>query len=129
MKINLSGVTSARWQSVPATDIYPGIRKRDLWQGSNGARALVLEFDPGAGFSDLDVHGRGPEEIFVVSGIFHDGLHEYPAGSFIHSPAGSSHLPQSREGCVILVFFLLTSRPRIRQAIVPGKYPPALTAS
>jgi anti-sigma factor ChrR (cupin superfamily) len=105
MKINLSGVTSARWQSVPATDIYPGIRKHDLWQGSDGARALVLEFDPGAGFADLDVHGPGPEEIFVVSGIFCDGLHEYPAGSFIHSPAGSSHLPQSNEGCVILVFF------------------------
>ena len=29
-----------------AREIYPGIRKRVLWQGANGAKAQVLEIDP-----------------------------------------------------------------------------------
>ena len=90
---------------VTAREIYPGVRKRTLWQGSNGARAQILELDPGARFLKLDVHHPGPEEIYVVSGVFNDGARDYPAGSFVHNPAGSSHLPQSQEGCVLFVFF------------------------
>ncbi|MDT5269347.1 MAG: hypothetical protein QOH49_1533 [Acidobacteriota bacterium] len=52
-----------------------------------------------------DVHEPGPEEVFVVSGVFNDGVRDYPAGSFIHAPAGSSHVPQSRTGCVLFVFY------------------------
>jgi anti-sigma factor ChrR (cupin superfamily) len=105
MKLSLSGVASTHWQSVPAKEIYPGIRKRDLWRGANGAKALMLEIDPGASFTKLDVHDPGPEEVFVVSGVFSDGAHEYAAGSFVHSPAGSAHVPQSKSGCVLFVFF------------------------
>jgi ChrR Cupin-like domain len=105
MHINLTGVSSTHWQSVPAREIYPGVRKRDLWRGQNGAKALVLEIDAGASFTELDVHEPGPEEVFVVSGTFSDGVHEYPAGSFIHNPTGSAHVPQSKEGCVLFVFF------------------------
>lgn len=82
----------------------PGIRKRILWQGANGAEAQIVEIDAREIFSTLDVHGAGPEEVFVVSGVFNDGVHDYPAGTFIHNPAGSSHIPQSSEGCVIFVF-------------------------
>ncbi len=102
--MNLEGVVAANWTYVPAKEIYPGIRKRILWQGADGAEAQIVEIDAGAAFTSLDVHAAGPEEIFVVSGVFGDGAHEYPAGSFIHNPAGSSHVPQSREGCVIFVF-------------------------
>ena len=105
MRIDLSGVQSSLWSSAPATQIFPGVVKRDLWAGANGARALILEFAPGASFAELDEHFPGPEEVFVVSGIFNDGVHDYPAGSFIHNPAGSAHVPQSREGCVLFVFF------------------------
>lgn len=92
-------------RDVAAREIYPGVRKRALWQGPNGAKALILEIDPGAKFLKLDVHHPGPEEIYVVSGTFNDGARDYPAGSFVHNPAGSSHLPQSRQGCVLFVFF------------------------
>jgi hypothetical protein len=104
-QIDLTGVLSANWQGVPATEIFPGIRKRMLWQGQNGAKALILEFDAGASFTELDIHQPGPEEVFVVSGTFNDGVHDHPAGTFIHNPAGSAHVPQSREGCVLFVFF------------------------
>ena len=86
-------------------EIYPGVRKRVLWEGANGAKAQILEIEPGARFLKLDVHEPGPEEIYVVSGTFNDGARDYAAGSFVHNPAGSSHLPQSREGCVLFVFF------------------------
>ena len=105
LKIDLTGVQSSGWQSAPAKEIYPGVVKRDLWTGANGAKALMLEFAPGASFTETDEHFPGPEEVYVVSGVFGDGVHEYPAGTFIHSPTGSAHVPQSKEGCVLFVFF------------------------
>ncbi len=105
MVINLEGVLSANWRGLSAKEIFPGIRKRVLWQGSNGAKAQILEIDPGAKFTTLDTHYPGPEEVFVVSGVFNDGVHDYPAGTFIHNPVGSAHIPQSKQGCVIFVFF------------------------
>ena len=92
-------------KDVLPVEIYPGVRQRLLWEGANGAKAQVLEMAPGARFLRLDVHEPGPEEIYVVSGVFNDGLRDYPAGSFVHNPAGSSHLPQTQEGCVLFVFF------------------------
>lgn len=86
-------------------EIYPGVRRRLLWKGANGAKAQLLEMDAGAKFLKLDVHEPGPEEVYVVSGVFNDGLRDYPAGTFVHNPAGSAHLPQSRDGCVLFVFF------------------------
>jgi len=101
--MNVDGVVGINWRDVPAKEICPGIRKRDLWRGADGARAQIVEIDAGAIFASLDSH-VGAEEIFVVSGVFDDGAREYPAGSFIHNPPGSSHVPQSKEGCVIFVF-------------------------
>lgn len=101
--LNLHGVIGVNWRDVPATEICPGIRKRDLWRGAEGAKAQIVEIDAGATFPRLDVHS-GAEEIFVVSGVFGDGARDYAAGSFIHNPAGTSHVPQSRDGCVIFVF-------------------------
>lgn len=105
MKIDLSGVQSGFWHTAPAIEIYPGVVKRDLWKGANGAKALILEFAAGSAFTETDEHFPGPEEVFVVSGMFNDGVHDYPAGSFVHSPAGSAHAPQSKSGCVLFVFF------------------------
>ena len=100
---NLHGVVGINWRDVPATEICFGIRKRDLWRGVDGATAQIVEIDACATFPRLDVHS-GAEEIFVVSGVFGDGAREYGAGSFIHNPAGTSHVPQSKDGCVIFVF-------------------------
>ncbi len=105
MKIDLAGVQGGSWRDAPAIEIYPGVTKRPLWTGPDGAKALILEFAPGAAFTELDVHYPGPEEVFVVSGVFNDGVDDYPAGSFIHCPAGSAHVPQSKDGCVLFVFF------------------------
>jgi anti-sigma factor ChrR (cupin superfamily) len=106
--LKLEGVVAADWRTLPAKEIFPGvpgIRKRTLWQDPSGAKALLVEIDAGQVFPELDVHEPGPEEVFVVSGVFNDGQNDYPAGTFIHNPAGSAHLPQSKTGCVLFLFF------------------------
>lgn len=78
---------------------------RPLWVGADGATAHVLEMAPGSRWEGSDVHEPGPEEVFVVSGTFDDGVREYPVGSFIHAPAGSWHVPQTVTGCTLFVFY------------------------
>ncbi|MEU5979993.1 cupin domain-containing protein [Streptomyces sp. NPDC047315] len=96
------------WSTVgdaPVRELFPGIRQRPLWRGDGGASAQVLEMAPGSRWEGIDVHDPGPEEVFVVSGVFNDGHRDYPAGSFIHAPAGSSHVPQTTTGCTLFVFY------------------------
>jgi anti-sigma factor ChrR (cupin superfamily) len=69
------------------------------------ARVTSSTSPPGALWPNLDVHDPGPEEVFVVSGVFNDGVRDYPPGSFTHCPAGSSHVPQSTTGCRLFVSY------------------------
>ncbi|GIH15119.1 hypothetical protein [Rugosimonospora africana] len=46
----------------------------------------MLEMDPGTSWPRRDVHEPGPEEVYVVAGIFSDGARDYPAGTFPHAP-------------------------------------------
>ncbi len=101
----MSEVTWKQLDDTPVRELFRGVRLRPLWKGENGAKAQVLEIDPGCRFETLDVHEPGPEEVYVVSGVFNDGVRDYPAGTFIHNPAGSSHWPQSETGCVLFVFY------------------------
>ncbi len=96
------------WKSVADVDpveIFPGITARLLWQGADGAKAAVTTIAPGAVWGDEDHHSPGPEEVYVVSGVFNDGVNDYPAGTFLHAPAGSWHVPQSASGCVLFLFY------------------------
>ena len=101
----MSEITWSNIESSPVRRLFKGIRLHPLWKGENGTTAHVLEIDPGCWWEGLDVHEPGPEEVYVVSGIFNDGVRDYPAGSFIHHPAGSSPVPQSSVGCTLFVFF------------------------
>ena len=105
--MNFEGVFGVRAEAIDPVELYPGVRKRTLLasDSANGTKVLVVEIDAGAKFLELDVHQPGPEEVYVLEGTFHDGEREYPAGTFIHCPAGSSHIPQSAEGCKLLVMF------------------------
>ncbi|WP_405408337.1 cupin domain-containing protein [Streptomyces decoyicus] len=104
----VGGTAGYVWTTVddaPVKELFPGIRSRPLWTGADGAKAQVLEMDPGSCWEGIDVHTPGPEEVFVVSGTFHDGDRDHPAGTFLHAPAGSWHVPQSAVGCVLFVFY------------------------
>ncbi|WP_241839034.1 cupin domain-containing protein [Streptomyces sp. Root1295] len=101
----LPGYVWSAAHDAPTQELFPGIRLRPLWSGGNGAKAQLLEMDPHTCWEGIDVHEPGPEEVFVVSGVFNDGQRDYPAGTFIHAPAGSSHIPQTTSGCTLFVFY------------------------
>jgi len=88
------------WQPSPA----PGVWRKRLWHvgpAEAGRVTSVVRFDPGAGFPS---HGHPDgEEIFVLAGTFSDADGEYPAGSYVLNPDGSTHAPWSAGGCTILV--------------------------
>lgn len=96
--MNLAGVVARHWRDVEAKTLYPGFSVRPLWSEPSGRQALLFEIAPGAVYPELDLHTPGAEEVFVVSGTFCDGVNSYPAGTFIHHPAGSSHITPSGDG-------------------------------
>ncbi|RKZ71170.1 MAG: anti-sigma factor [Gammaproteobacteria bacterium] len=104
-ELNFEGVMSSNWNNVEYIECADGITERVLWEGDNGKRAMVYEFSPGAVFPGVDVHESGPEQVYVISGVFNDGREDFPAGSFIHNPMGSAHAPKSESGCVLLVLY------------------------
>lgn len=81
----------------------PGVSRMMLdRQGGEVARATsIVKYAAGAGYT-AHTHGGG-EEIFVLEGIFSDEHGDYPAGTYIRNPPGSSHTPFSKNGCTILV--------------------------
>lgn len=96
------------WKStkdIPSQPVSPGISVRQLWQGELSARAMVVEISAGAQWEGIDTHVDNSEEVFVVSGTFNDGIRDYPVGTFIHHPVGSSHVPQSETGCTLFIFY------------------------
>jgi anti-sigma factor ChrR (cupin superfamily) len=98
-------ITWSHAEEIAPQELYPGVRKRTLHEDKAGFKVLVVEIDPGKKFLELDVHEPGPEEVYVLSGVFNDGVRDYPAGTFIHNPKGSAHVPQSALGCTLLVIF------------------------
>jgi anti-sigma factor ChrR (cupin superfamily) len=61
--------------------------------------------DAGTCWPRRDVHEPGPEEVYVVAGTFNDGARDYPAGTFLHAPAGSWHVPATATGCTLFLFY------------------------
>ena len=81
----------------------PGVFRRMLDRlGGEVARATsVVRFDPGARFPE-HTHDGG-EEFLVLSGVFTDEDSDFPAGTYVRHPVGTSHSSWSEEGCEILV--------------------------
>ena len=75
--MNLEGVVWAEVEDAPVRELNRGVRIRTLWKGESGAKALIFEVDPGCRMEELDVHEPGPEEVFVLSGVFNDGVRDY----------------------------------------------------
>jgi len=80
-----------------------GVERRLLdRQGDEVARATsVVRYAPGSHF-ERHSHGGG-EEILVLEGTLSDEQGDYPAGTYLRNPPGSSHAPFSTHGCTLLV--------------------------
>ncbi|MCP4433071.1 MAG: DUF4437 domain-containing protein [Gammaproteobacteria bacterium] len=87
------------WVASPMAGVWrkPLAREAD----EHGHTTSVVRFDAGSHFSP-HVHPLG-EEILVLEGVFSDEHGDYPAGSYLRHPPGSSHTPFSRKGCIIFV--------------------------
>jgi len=87
------------WQASP----MPGVERRMLDRvGGEVARATsIVRYAPGSHFAG-HVHAGG-EEFIVLEGVFQDEHGDYPAGSYVRNPIGTSHVPRSEPGCTIFV--------------------------
>mgnify|MGYP001812620704 FL=1 len=70
--------------------------------GDEVARATsIVRYASGSSFPEHS-HAKG-EEFLVLDGVFSDESGDYPAGTYVRNPPGSSHAPFSKAGCRILV--------------------------
>ena len=81
----------------------PGVERRMLDRvGDEVAQATsVVRYEKNSAF-DSHEHAAG-EEILVLQGVFSDETGDFPAGSYLRNPPGSSHAPFSEEGCLLFV--------------------------
>lgn len=88
------------WQASPSPTVW---RKRLYLDGppEAGRVTSVVRYDAGSSFP-LHSHPDG-EEIFVLDGVFSDEHGDYPAGSYLLNPDGTSHAPRSADGCTLFV--------------------------
>ncbi|MFK8013173.1 MAG: cupin domain-containing protein [Marinicellaceae bacterium] len=87
------------WQKSPSPDVL----RKPLARANkeSGHATSVVKYLPGAKFKQ-HTHNKG-EEIFVLEGTFSDENGDYPQGSYLRNPDGTSHSPFSKEGCVLFV--------------------------
>ena len=101
------------WSASPSATVF---RKRLARENAESGHATSLvKYAAGATFK-THRHSKG-EEILVLQGVFSDQSGDYPAGTYIRNPDGTSHAPFSKTGCVLLVKlcqFQATDKEQIR---------------
>jgi anti-sigma factor ChrR (cupin superfamily) len=116
------------WAASPAVGVERMMLDR---VGDEVARATtIVKFAPGSQF-DAHTHGGG-EEFLVLEGVFSDETGDYPAGTYVRNPIGTSHTPHTDAGCTILVklhqfdaedqhqFHIDTTKARFNPGLVDG---------
>lgn len=90
---------SMSWLASPAKGVWRKPLERE--EAESGHTTSVVRYEAGSAFK-THPHPLG-EEIFVLDGVFSDERGDYPAGTYLRNPPGSSHAPFSQQGCDILV--------------------------
>jgi len=92
--------TDYEWVASPANGVERMMLDRI---GDEVARATtIVRFAPDTSF-DPQTHGGG-EEFLVLDGVFSDEHADYPAGTYVRNPIGTSHTPRiGPDGATILV--------------------------
>ena len=87
------------WLPSPQKGVERAMLERD---GEEVARATSLvRYAPKSSFSRHQ-HDLG-EEFLVLEGEFQDEHGQYPAGTYVKNPVGSSHTPFTDTGCTLFV--------------------------
>ncbi len=81
----------------------PGVERKmlDRIGAESGHATSIVRYAPESAFSAHTHHGG--ESFLVLSGVFSDEHNDYPAGTYVRNPVGTSHTPFSKKGCVIFV--------------------------
>jgi anti-sigma factor ChrR (cupin superfamily) len=83
--------------------LRPGVDIHVLHEASDGPRAAILRYAPGA---EIPSHRHeGLEYIYVLAGEQSDERGSYSAGSFVVNEPGDTHRVSSRNGCVVLIIW------------------------
>lgn len=90
---------SMSWLVSPAQGVWRKPLERE--EAESGHTTSIVRYEAGSQFK-THPHPMG-EEILVLDGVFSDQYGDYPAGTYIRNPPGSSHAPFSKQGCTILV--------------------------
>ena len=87
------------WISSPESGVERRMLER---QGDEVAKATsIVRYQAGSRFQSH--HHELGEEILVLDGVFSDETGDYPAGTYVMNPPGSSHAPFSESGCTLFV--------------------------
>ena len=88
---------------------YPGVEIKVLMEDkASGLLTALFRWAPG---SRLPLHEHVEiEQTYVLEGSLEDDEGEVTAGNFVWRPAGSRHEARSRNGALVLAFFLRPNR-------------------
>ena len=89
-----------KWHSSPSDGVNRIYLERDN-MGEYSKASSIVQFKPDSSF-DEHSHKDG-EEIYVLEGVFSDQFGDYPAGTYLRNPDNTSHIPFSKDGCLIFV--------------------------
>ena len=96
--LRLEDIASLRFQ-----DLRPGVEIHVLHDASDGARAAILRYAPGA---SVPAHRHeGYEYIYVLDGAQSDEWGSYSAGTFVINEPDMTHRVSSATGCVVLIIW------------------------
>lgn len=86
--------------------------------GTEVARATsFVRYAPNSQFAE-HTHGGG-EEFFVLEGVFSDEYGDYPAGTYVRNPIGTSHSPTvGQQGAIIWVKLQQFSKGDIESKVI-----------
>lgn len=87
------------WVNSPADGVSRIHLEREA--AEEGHTTSFVKFSSGS-FFPQHTHLKG-EELYILDGVFSDENGDYPAGTYIRNPPGSSHKPFTKDGCTLFV--------------------------
>ena len=101
--VHMPSLLDGGWEEAPFGPFREGVEIARLHEGPPAV--ALLRYAPGAGVP-AHLH-RGLETILVLQGTQSDERGDYPQGSLILNPEGTSHRVWSEKGCVVLIQWTL----------------------
>ena len=101
--VHIPALLAGGWEAAAFVPFREGVEIAPLHAGPPAV--ALLRYAPGAGVP-AHLH-RGLETILVLDGTQSDERGDYPTGSLVLNPEGTSHRVWSEEGCVVLIQWTL----------------------